>query len=258
MDNSGAIVNPIQGNNSPALGPRAIIISDQNDLDALCLLLGLKPETFSPFMMSKLYTGKDSSRTFSLTGPAIGASYTVLLLETLIAWGAREVIFFGSCGAVSSNVKIGDIIVPTASITDEGVSKHYNGQWLKASPGWPENYAGRDMLAHPSGSLTKIIKDGLSQNGLDLKTGLIWTTDAAFRETREKVEHFQQRGVLGVEMETSALFTVGRYRNIKTSAILVVSDELSTFTWRSGFKTKQYKKSRKKIAATLRDLCKSI
>ena len=258
MNSSDAIVNPVKGKNSPDPGFRAIIISDKNNLDELAALLNLKQDAASLLMTSKLYSGKGFSQTFSLSGPVIGAAYAVLLIETLIAWGVREIIFFGSCGAVSPHVKIGDIIVPTCSIIDEGVSKHYNGQWVKASKSWPGNYEGEDAQAYPADGLTEIIKNRLSKNGLNFKTGMIWTTDAAFMETREKVKYFQQRGVLGVEMETSALFTVGKYRGVETSAILVVSDELATHTWRPGFRAEPYKKSRKKVTESLRILCKSI
>jgi len=258
MTNSYSIVNPVKGKNSPDPGFRAIIISDKNDLDKLSSFLDLKQDSALLLMNSSLYCGKGFSQTFSLAGPVIGASYAVLLVEMLIAWGAREIIFFGSCGAISQNAKIGDIIVPACSIIDEGVSKHYNGQWLKASKNWPENYEGEDAIAYPSDNLTKIIKNELSKNGLNFKSGMIWTTDAAFMETHEKVKYFQQRGALGVEMETSALFTVGNYRGVETSAILVVSDELSTYTWCHGFSATRYKKSRKNIIESLSALCKSI
>ena len=259
MNNYNAIINPYKGKKSPDPGFRTIIVSDNNDLDELSTLLYPQQDASSFLMNSRLYFGKGcNSQRFSLAGPVIGAPYAALLIETLIAWGAREVIFFGLCGAISPNVKIGDFIVPTCSVIDEGVSKHYNGQWAKASENWPENYEGENSLSYPSDNLTKIIKNELSKNDHDFKTGMIWTTDAAFRETREKVEYFQQRGVLGVEMEISALFTVGKYRDVETSAVLIVSDELSTYTWRPGFRDQRYKKNRKKIIKNLCELCKNI
>ena len=259
MNNYNAIINPYKGKKSPDPGFRTIIVSDNNDLDELSTLLYPQQDASSFLMNSRLYFGKGcNNQRFSLAGPVIGAPYAALLIETLIAWGAREVIFFGLCGAISPNVKIGDFIVPTCSVIDEGVSKHYNGQWAKASENWPENYEGENSLSYPSDNLTKIIKNELSKNDHDFKTGMIWTTDAAFRETREKVEYFQQRGVLGVEMEISALFTVGKYRDVETSAVLIVSDELSTYTWRPGFRDQRYKKNRKKIIKNLCELCKNI
>ena len=258
MNTSDAIINPVKGKKSPDPGFRTIIVSDNYDLDELSALLSPQQYASSLLMNSRFYFGKGCSQRFSMAGPAIGAPYAVLLIETLIAWGAREIIFFGLCGAISPNVKTGDIIVPTCSVIDEGVSRNYNGQWAKASGNWPENYEGENALSYPSDNLTTIIKNELSENGHDFKTGMIWTTDAAFRETREKVEYFQQRDVLGVEMETSALFTVGKYRGVETSAILVVSDELSTYTWRPGFRDEQYQKSRKKIIKSLGALCKNI
>ena len=61
------------------------------------------------------------------------------------------------------------------------------------------------------------------------------------------MEYFQKKDVLAVEMETSAIFTVGRYRNVEVGGILVVSDELSTFKLQSGFKEKRFKKNRRAV-----------
>jgi len=48
-----------------------------------------------------------------VVGPFVGAPYAAMLLETLIAWDVEKIIFFGWCGAISHDVKIGDIIIPT-------------------------------------------------------------------------------------------------------------------------------------------------
>ena len=74
--------------------------------------------------VQKIFT--DMVGNFSITGPFIGAPYAAMLLETLIAWGARRIIFLGWCGAVAEEVKIGDIILPTAALIDEGTSGHYS------------------------------------------------------------------------------------------------------------------------------------
>lgn len=258
MDKSIPIINPMKGKKSPDPGDLAIIVSAQNEMDALCAFLGLSKRESLFLLMSRLYSGKGIDQTFSLAGPAIGSAYTTILVETLIGWGARKIIFFGTCGAVSENVKIGDIIIPTCALIDEGVSKHYNGQWKRSSANWPENYENEEALSYPADNLTATLKNRLSKNSLNFKEGMIWTTDAVFMETHEKVEYFQKRGVLGVEMETSALFTVCKHRGVETGAMLVVSDELSDYTWRHGFGNAHYKKSLKNIIESLGALCKKI
>ena len=102
------------------------------------------------------------------------------------------------------------------------------------------------------------IKAVLRRFNLDFHEGKVWTTDAIYRETRQKIEQFQKKGALAVEMELSALFSAGRYRGVDVAAVLVVSDEVSTFTWRPGFRDKRFIKSRKAVAEVISDICKSL
>ncbi len=241
MDHNDAIINPVKGKKTPNLGPLAVMVSSQTDLDALLKRTGLGEEYYKSLMMSRVYIGYDSSRGFSLTGPAVGAPYGVMLLETLIVWGAQKIIFLGWCGAISPAVKTGDIIVPSGAVIDEGTSRHYHADEKKS--------------AIPSSVLAEKIKAQLSKSGLDFHEGMVWSTDAIYRETREKVRHFQSKNVLAVEMEMSALFTVGSFRNVEVAGILVVSDELSALTWQPGFKNERFGKSRRAVVEILNQLC---
>jgi uridine phosphorylase len=177
----------------------------------------------------------------SFVGPIIGAPYAVMLFETLIAWGARSFIFFGWCGAISPDVKIGDILIPTSAVVDEGTSIHY------LQP--------RESVVHPSPATTGLIKTILSDRDIAFHEGRIWSTDAIFRETPDKVSHYQSSGVVAVEMELSALFSVGRFRNVDVGGILVVSDELSTLKWHPGFKDERFKQGRKSACEVIRQIC---
>ncbi len=239
-----SIVKPGKAENAPDLGPVAVMVSNQNDLDALRRQLDLGQDHVRNLFMSRLIVGNGLQKDLAVTGPIIGAPYATMVLETLVAWGARKIIFFGWCGAVSKKVKIGDIIVATGAVIDEGTSRHYNAN-------------GHD-LAYPSGQILEETKKALIENDLSFHEGLVWSTDAIFRETREKVEHFQQKGVLAVEMELSALFTVGRCRNVEVTGILVVSDEVATYKWHTGFKAKDFKKARRDVVEVISILCQTI
>ena len=237
-----SIPHPFKGKNDPDLGPVAVLVSNKDDLDLLCGLMGLDKNR--KLLMSTVYMGNHSASTVSIAGPLIGAPYAVMMLENLIAWGARQFIFFGWCGAISHKVKIGDIIVPTSAIIDEGTSKHYT--------------TNSNLVATPSTSVLKKIKTSFNNKNIDFHEGLVWTTDAIYRETREKVEYFQKKNVLAVEMEASALFTVGKFRNVKTAGILAVSDDLSTFDWQRGFHNKRFIKNRRAVLERISHLCKNI
>ncbi len=233
MNLTDAVINPVKGKKTPNLGPVAIMVSSETDLRAILSLTDTPEDKFKSMMMSRIYAGKN----ISLTGPIVGAPYAVMLLESLIAWGAKKFIFFGWCGAISRDVQIGDIILPTGAFIDEGTSRHYQGD--------------ENEIAVPTLLIVENTKDILRKKGIDFHEGIIWTLDAIYRETREKIGYFQARHVLGVEMELSALFTVAKFRNVDLGGLLVVSDELSTFTWKPGFKDERFKQSRMAVAEIL-------
>ena len=101
VKSNNAIINPIKSKNSPDINPVAVIISTRVDLFYLCDLLSYGRDDYHRLFISRLYVDKTESDGFSLTGPVVGAPYAVMLLETLIAWGARKIIYLGWCGAVA-------------------------------------------------------------------------------------------------------------------------------------------------------------
>ena len=63
--------------------------------------------------------------------------------------------------------------------------------------------------------------------------GKVWTTDAIYRETRQKVERRRAEGCLVVEMEAAAFFAVARFRGIRFAQLLYGGDDLSGAQWDS-------------------------
>ena len=243
MTDEDAIINPGEGKRSPQLGPVAVMVATEPDLAILCSLLNLNPETFQKIFISRLYAAKQSTSDISLIGPMIGAPYATMLLETLIAWGARKILFLGWCGAISEKVKIGDIILPTSAIVDEGTSRHYISERAESEPSEGIVAQSRQML---------------QTAGLKFHQGIVWSTDAVYRETRDRVAYFQKKDALAVEMETSSIFTVARFRDVQVGGILVVSDELSDFHWQPGFKTKNFKQARRAACKVVMKICQML
>jgi purine-nucleoside phosphorylase len=239
-----AIVNPIKSKSSPDIGPVAVMAATEPDLFYLCQLLNFSKDDCQHLFMSRLYFDRRNPGGFSVTGPFVGAPYAVMLLETLIAWGARQIIFIGWCGAVSESVKIGDLILPTSVYVDEGTSKHYGT-------------TGNSQLQADFPMVSKV-RQMLDHNNCDFHEGAVWTTDAVYRETPRVVTTHQQNGILAVEMEISALYSVARFRGVDLAGILVVSDELSSLSWRPGFKHDRFKQSRKTACRLVQELLSSL
>ncbi|QTA83053.1 Putative purine nucleoside phosphorylase [Desulfonema limicola] len=238
MKRLDAIINPLRGKNSPDPGKLLLMITSGPDLKFLSNFMNpLKPPV--SFMMSQIYIQDTRTPGFCLAGPVTGSPYAVLLMENLMAWGVRDVLYFGWCGSISENIETGDIILPAAAIIDEGTSVGY------------EKHSGE--IVYPSGDINQNIKTILNDRKIDYHEGRIWTTDAIFRETPEKVKYFQEKKALAVEMELSALFTAAEFRGINMGAVLVVSDELASFTWKPGFNDKRFKQSRMAGAEVIKD-----
>lgn len=241
-----AVIDPGGAMKPINLGPVAIMAATRPDFDLLKKGLSLTGDPFRDLLYSRLYYSDPSK--VAVVGPMLGAPYAVMILETLIAWGVRKVIFWGWCGAVGHQVKIGDILIPTGAIVDEGTSQHYSDHKSEPNNPWPE----------PSKEILAEIDTVGESLPVSLHHGLVWTTDAVYRETGEKIRYYQKKDVLAVDMETSALFSVARFRKVALGGILVVSDELSTLQWNPGFNSESFKQGRKAALEMVKRLCQML
>jgi uridine phosphorylase len=202
------------------------------DLNRLSRLFQERGRLIFKNMFMRLYQEEEQKDLVTLAGPFQGAPQAVMILEKLIALGAKRVILFGWTGSLDPTLQPGDLILADKALSEEGTSRHYS----------------TDLRPKASLSLMEELKASLEGEGMFFKQGPVWTTDAPYRETAEKVKRFQAEGVLGVDMETSALYTVGAFRGIEVAALLVVSDDLSQLKWRHGFQEARFLEARKKLA----------
>lgn len=250
-----AIVNPVRGKRSPDLGPFALLVSTRTDLLALCTRLGISPDNAYPLYAGSLFVEDGKREPLAIAGPVVGAPYAVMMLETLISWGAQKILFLGWCGALTRDVSFGDLVIPTAAFIDEGTSRHYTNAWsgdddAKGGRLYPN---GEDRSLPSPGFLDGVARQ-FPVEASSVHHGPIWSTDGIYRETAQKVRHYRSQGALAVEMEVSALFTVGRARQVDVGAILVVSDDLSELRWRPGFKTDAFRQGRERAIEGILDL----
>mmetsp|Transcript_794 Transcript_794/g.591 ORF Transcript_794/g.591 Transcript_794/m.591 type:complete len:248 (+) Transcript_794:2-745(+) len=241
-----AIVTPFKGKSSLSLGPVAVMAATYPDLDLLCSLMKADKNKGKKLYISSLYAGTEEFESIFIAGPFIGAPYAVMIFETLLAWGAQKIIFTGWCGAISYDVKIGDVVLPKSAYIDEGASVHYGA---KKDLSFPDKFLFKQL------DMTLKNFDSSSNN---FHKGCVWSTDAIYRETIEKVKYYQARDVLAVDMEASALFSAGSFKRSSVCGILTVSDELSTYKWRPGFSHKRFLAGRKAACEIVTRLCCSL
>jgi purine-nucleoside phosphorylase len=231
-----SLVPPMGTRKVSDAAPVAIMVSAAPDLNYITSGFGAFQS--STFLNSTLFTFGGDKKGICVAGPYVGAPYATMILESLIARGAEKVLVIGWCGSIHPDVKTGDVIVPEHAIVHEGTSVNY--QLFDQIP-WttrPSDLFANDLLQWCRGFHA------------DIKAGPVWTTDAIYRETAEKVAYFRNLGALVVEMECSALFSVAAYRQVDLAALLVVSDSLAASgkmpAWQPGFRSAAFKQARKK------------
>ena len=133
-----------------------------------------------------------------------GAPQAVDTVETLAALGVKNIIAVGMCGAYDARVRVGEIIAPCKAFVEEGTSLHYY-ESLEAAFSEP--------------GLQRIATSALGVNNHP-----IVSTDAVYRQTFAKEQLWRDKGAVGVDMETSAVFSVAGYLGLKAVALLMVSD----------------------------------
>jgi len=164
--------------------------------------------------------------------PYFGAPASVFALELAIASGGRYFIMVGEAGAIKEGIHIGDVILPTWALREEGTSYHY----------MPPEYTPRPSEKLLS-MLEEEIKRQIGKRRIGVFRGGVWTTDAPFRETEDKVKEYAKRGILGVEMEGSALMSVAEFRGVELAVALAVSDELYRGEWNVGFGSEKLRRT---------------
>ena len=182
-----------------------------------------------------------------MAGPLLGASAAVIAAEPLIKSGAEVLMLLGVAGGLPKNeqkISVGDVALPGYGLSEEGTSRLYGAE---------------DCIQPWDTALQSKLNEDLEKNwgseGL-FETG-VWTTDAPYRESPEKVRHFQALGAGAVEMEYCALLQLANLYQVHFAAAFVVSDILGD-DWDSQFGSSRVKKRLSDCATTMADLISAI
>ena len=208
--------------------PRCLVVFSPSDWKLVLSHGSVVSISAKNLPFSSLHTVRANKSVCTFAGPALGAPVAAMVVEILAAFGARKIIALGSCGSLHEELKIGHLMIPEKAFSDEGVSSHYPL---------------RGKIVKPSQTIVQELQSLCEVRGQKWVSGQVWTTEAPFRETPQKIKKFQQKQAIAVEMELSAFFKVGNFYGIEVGALLVVSDELFSFRWNSGYSTKRYRRS---------------
>ncbi len=163
-----------------------------------------------------IYEIEFDSQRLAFFQPGVGAPLAVGLLEEAIAYGCRKFIACGGCGVLAKGMTVGNLIVVSGAVRDEGTSYHYLP---------PQN----EVTAHPKG--VAALEAVLSEREIPFRTGKTWTTDAPYRETRQRIARRIRQGCVTVEMEAAGLMAAAQHRQVVLGQLLYAGDDLSGSEW---------------------------
>lgn len=162
------------------------------------------------------YTGSYEGVPVSVMGTGMGVpSASIYATELINSYGVKKLIRIGSCGALSHDVAIRDIVIAMGASTDSGVNR--------------ARYGGYDFAAIADYGLLRAAVDVAATYDHPVHVGNIYTSDLFYHpENDERVAFNQRMGVLAVEMEAAGLYGLAAEFGASALALMTVSDHVLT------------------------------
>ncbi|MCJ8012407.1 purine-nucleoside phosphorylase [Paenibacillus sp. KQZ6P-2] len=161
------------------------------------------------------FTGTYKGKRISVQGTGMGIpSISIYVNELISQYGVKNLMRVGTCGGMQKDVHVRDVILAQACCTDSGSNRHY--------------FDGNDFAPIASFNLLKTAYDKGVEKGLKLHVGNVFSSDIFYRDDQTISEKLMKHGILGVEMETAALYTLAAKFGVNALTLLTVSDHLLT------------------------------
>lgn len=163
-----------------------------------------------------IYEVRYKGERFAFYKSFIGEPLCVSDYEDIHAMGSKCLILVGNCGVLDKSIEDCGIIIPRKALRDEGCSYHY-------APAAESIEVNRKYV--------DLFKEVLGECGYPYVEGTTWTTDAIYRETREKVERRKAQGAICVEMECAGMQAMCDFRETDFFQFFYAGDNLDHSTW---------------------------
>jgi purine-nucleoside phosphorylase len=163
------------------------------------------------------YTGGYRGQQVSVQGSGMGLpSLSIYANELLQEYGVRTIVRVGSCGALTKAVKVRDLVIALGACTDSSMNRI--------------RFEGYDYAPVADYGLLRAAHDAALARDLPVDThvGLIFSSDSFYHPRPELTARLVEYGVLAVEMEASALYTLAAQHGARALAICTVSDHIVT------------------------------
>jgi len=171
------------------------------------------PECYSRVRGMLGFTGTYQGKKVSVQGTGMGIpSISIYVHELIAEYGANRLIRIGTCGALHEDMKLGDVVLAQAASTNSAINRI--------------RFGGCDFAPAASFELLSKAYEAARERGVEVRVGTVLTSDTFYSDDPDSWKLWARYGVLAVEMETAALYTLTAAHHVHGLSILTVSDSL--------------------------------
>ncbi len=161
------------------------------------------------------YTGSYRGEPLSVQGSGMGQpSLAIYANELFRDYEVQQLVRVGSCGALSLDLQVRDVVLAISAATDSSMNRH--------------RFHGFDYSATADFALLRAAYDATIAHGAEPVVGQVFTSDSFYHPRPELTDLLIEHGVVAVEMEASALYTLAAGYSRRALAICTVSDHVKT------------------------------
>lgn len=161
------------------------------------------------------FTGTFRGRRISVQGTGMGQpSISIYVRELLAEYGVTTLLRVGSCGAMVESVAVRDLVVAMSACTDSGMNRL--------------RFEGLEFAPTADFALLRTFVEKAEAVGAPLHVGSIFSADSFYFDRPELRDRLTEYGVLAVEMEAAALYTLAARFGARALAVCTASDHLVT------------------------------
>lgn len=159
------------------------------------------------------YTGEYQGKRISVMGHGMGIpSCSIYATELITQYGVKNIIRVGSCGAISQNVNLRDIVIGMGACTDSKVNRI--------------RFMDHDFAAIADYDLIHNAVQAAKLKNIPVKVGNLFSTDLFYTPQPELFDVMEKYNILGVEMEAAGIYGLAAEYQAKALTICTVSDHI--------------------------------
>jgi purine-nucleoside phosphorylase len=161
------------------------------------------------------FTGTWHGHPVSVQGSGMGQpSLAIYVHELFTSYDVQSIVRVGSCGALTEKLAIRDVVIASGACTDSSMNR--------------VTFEGLDYAPVADFGLLRAAVEAAESRDLEAHVGLVFSGDSFYASRPELTGRMAEHGVLAIEMEASALYTLAARHGRRALAICTVSDHIVT------------------------------